>query len=266
MLASTLTTVAVFPPIVLVTGEAGQLFVDIGIGLSASVLFSLFAALTLVPILSGLFLNRREAEKILQGMGNNSPAIDQLELASDQIIPNIQYRRVARKSFISRIFAWLNSFVTRISEMFLLFQRRLEQVLLNSVNWSLGIKRKGRRLVVLAIPITLIFVSLQLLPPADYLPEGNRNLILCLAEPFAGTSIPEAISLSEAARNFASQQPEVMRTLYIQRPGLKAIAACVKAELATGRTMDSMVGRFRQAGANFPGYPFMVPIRASIFR
>ncbi|MDJ0774924.1 MAG: efflux RND transporter permease subunit, partial [Mastigocoleus sp. MO_167.B18] len=48
MLASTLTTVAVFAPIILVTGEAGQLFFDIGIALSASVMFSLFAALTLV--------------------------------------------------------------------------------------------------------------------------------------------------------------------------------------------------------------------------
>lgn len=30
--------------------------------------------------------------------------------------------------------------------------------------------------------------------------------------------------------------------------------------------MDSMVARLRRAGANFPGYRFMVPIRASIFR
>ncbi len=258
MLASTLTTVAVFAPIVLVTGEAGQLFVDIGIGLSASVLFSLFAALTLVPMLSGLFLNRDEAENMLQGMGNNTTTINPLELASDRIILNPQRRKT--------IFAWLNLFVSRISQTFLFFQRRLEQILLKSVSWSLGRKRKGRRFVVLAIPITLIFVSFQLLPPVDYLPEGNRNLVLWLAEPFPGTSIPEAINLSEKPRNFVSQQPEVMRTLYIQRPGLKAIAAFVKPELATGNTMDSMVARLRRAGANFPGYRFMVPIRVSIFR
>ncbi|MDJ0737600.1 MAG: efflux RND transporter permease subunit [Nostocaceae cyanobacterium] len=266
MLASTLTTVAVFAPIVLVTGEAGQLFVDIGIGLSASVLFSLFAALTLVPMLSGLFLNREEAESMLQGMGNNITPIDPLELASDHIIPNPQHRKTTRKSLPSQIFAWLNSCVFRISQIFLAFQHRWEQILLKSVSWSLGRKRQGRRLVVLAIPVTLIFVSFQLLPPADYLPEGNRNLILWLAEPFPGTSIPEAISLSEEPRNFVSQQPEVMRTLYIQRPGLKAIAAFVKPELATGNTMESIVGRLRKAGGNFPGYRFMVPIRASIFR
>ena len=46
MLASTLTTVAVFAPIVLVTGEPGQLFFDLGIALSVSVIFSFFAALT----------------------------------------------------------------------------------------------------------------------------------------------------------------------------------------------------------------------------
>ena len=47
MLASTLTTVAVFAPIVLVTGEAGQLFFDIGIALIS--LGIIFLYLPLLP-------------------------------------------------------------------------------------------------------------------------------------------------------------------------------------------------------------------------
>ncbi|MDJ0900124.1 MAG: efflux RND transporter permease subunit [Xenococcus sp. MO_188.B8] len=235
MLASTLTTVAVFAPIILVTGEAGQLFFDIGLALSASVLFSLFAALTLIPMLAGLFLKRTEAEQMLAGgryRGGN----------------------------------WLGLAVTKTSAIFRLGQGKLENFLLKTVRWSLGKGKLNRRLLLLAFPIVLLVTSFQLLPPADYLPEGNRNIILWLAEPFPGTSIPEAVKLSQAPRDFISQQPEIMRTIYIHRAGLRAVAGFVEPKLATGNNLDDIVNRLRQAGANFPGYRFLVPRRISIFR
>ncbi len=256
MLASTLTTVAVFAPIVLVKGEAGQLFFDIGIGLSASVLFSLFAALTLVPMLSGLFLNQAEAQRILQGMGNNQH--NSINLPS--------HNNYSASSAFSAVQNLLQNLITKISQIFLFFQRKFENFLLATVNWSIGAGRKGRRLIVLAIPITLLFISIQLLPPADYLPEGNRNLILWLAEPFPGTSIPEAIKLSQGARDFVSEQPEVMRSLYVHRNGLRAIAAFVKPEESTGNKLDEIVDRFKKQSSNFPGYRFLIPRRVSIFR
>jgi len=49
VLASTLTTVLVFAPIVFITLEAGQLYSDIAIGVSASILASMLVAITLVP-------------------------------------------------------------------------------------------------------------------------------------------------------------------------------------------------------------------------
>ncbi|AFY56898.1 cation/multidrug efflux pump [Rivularia sp. PCC 7116] len=294
MLASTLTTIAVFAPIVLVQGEAGQLFFDIGIGLSASVLFSLFAALTLVPMLSGLFLNQAEAQRILQGMGNNGAGsreqgtggerrnnqqIDSLLIASDQIIPNPTNTSPRSKGhpspyqgegkgvrFFRNGFLAIQNLITKVSQIFLFFQRRFENFLLATVSWSIGVGRKGRRLIVLAIPVTLLFISFQLLPPADYLPEGNRNLILWLAQPFPGTSIPEAIKLSQGPRDFVSEQPEIMRSLYVHRNGLRAIAAFVEPEQATGNKLDEIVDRFRKQGGNFPGYRFLVPRRVSIFR
>lgn len=235
MLASTLTTVAVFAPIILVTGEAGQLFFDIGIALSASVLFSLFTAITLVPMLAGLFLKRSEAEQMLAGgeyRGGN----------------------------------WLERRIAQTSMVFRGFQGKLEAFLLKTVRHTLGKSKKKQRLVVLATPLLLLLISIQLLPPADYLPEGNRNLILWLAEPFPGTSIPEAVKLSAEARNFVAQQPEVMRTLYVHRPGRRIIAAFVKPELATGNNLDSLVERLRSKSNDYPGYRFLVPIRISIFR
>ncbi|MBE9059511.1 efflux RND transporter permease subunit [cf. Phormidesmis sp. LEGE 11477] len=234
MLASTLTTVAVFAPIVLVTGEAGQLFFDIGIALSASVLFSLFAALTLIPMLAGLFLSRSEAEQMLSGgeyRGGN----------------------------------WLERTVAQTSAVFRHFQGRLEQFILKTVQWSIGRGKLKRRLIVLSLPVVLLFASFLLLPPADYLPEGNRNMIIWLAEPFPGTSIPEGIELSQAPRDFMSAQPEILHTVSVHRSSDRFIGGFLKSEETTSNKLDNLVSLLGAKSSDFPGYRFLVPIRASIF-
>ena len=58
VLASTLTTVAVFLPIVFVQEEAGQLFRDIAIAISSAVLLSLVVSITGIPTLSAKILGR----------------------------------------------------------------------------------------------------------------------------------------------------------------------------------------------------------------
>ncbi len=66
VLASTLTTVAVFLPIVFVKEEAGQLFRDIAIAISSSVVLSLIVSITVIPALSAKILGRvvrKESEK-----------------------------------------------------------------------------------------------------------------------------------------------------------------------------------------------------------
>jgi multidrug efflux pump subunit AcrB len=52
VLASTLTTVLVFVPIVFIQQEAGQLYSDIAIAVSASILVSMLVAITLIPTVS----------------------------------------------------------------------------------------------------------------------------------------------------------------------------------------------------------------------
>lgn len=59
ILASTLTTVAVFVPILFVQQEAGQLFRDIAIAISVAVFLSLVVSLTVVPMLSARILSLR---------------------------------------------------------------------------------------------------------------------------------------------------------------------------------------------------------------
>ena len=57
VLASTLTTIFVFLPIVFIKEEAGQLYSDIAIAISASILMSMIVAITLVPAAAGRFLS-----------------------------------------------------------------------------------------------------------------------------------------------------------------------------------------------------------------
>jgi hydrophobic/amphiphilic exporter-1 (mainly G- bacteria), HAE1 family len=59
LVASTLTTVAVFLPILFVAQEAGQLFRDIAIAISAAVLLSLLASITVVPMLAARLASAR---------------------------------------------------------------------------------------------------------------------------------------------------------------------------------------------------------------
>ncbi len=72
VLASTLTTVCVFLPVIFIREETGQLYSDIAIAISASILMSMLVAITLVPAASGRFLsvprqNRRQ--RLLDRMG-----------------------------------------------------------------------------------------------------------------------------------------------------------------------------------------------------
>ena len=62
VLASTLTTIAVFLPILFVQEEAGQLFRDIALAISCAVGLSLLVAMTVIPSLSGRLLGGGEKD------------------------------------------------------------------------------------------------------------------------------------------------------------------------------------------------------------
>jgi len=69
VIASTLTTVAVFMPIVFVQGVAGQLFHDQAMTVTCSLLASLLVAVTLIPMLSSLGVGERLKQQAKQSSG-----------------------------------------------------------------------------------------------------------------------------------------------------------------------------------------------------
>lgn len=62
VMATTFTLVAVFVPVGMMNGLVGQFFKEFGITVAASVLVSLFVALTLTPMLSAKYLDRAEVK------------------------------------------------------------------------------------------------------------------------------------------------------------------------------------------------------------
>ena len=70
VLASTLTTIAVFIPIAFIEEEAGQLFGDIAIAISCAVGLSLIVAITVIPSLSAKILRAVDPEQSRRGLHN----------------------------------------------------------------------------------------------------------------------------------------------------------------------------------------------------
>lgn len=73
LLASTLTTVAIFLPIVFVEDEAGQLFRDIAIAVSCSVVLSLIVAISVIPSLANKILGgNKQRGDVLAAWGDRA--------------------------------------------------------------------------------------------------------------------------------------------------------------------------------------------------
>jgi HAE1 family hydrophobic/amphiphilic exporter-1 len=79
VLASTLTTIAVFVPVVFIVGEVGQLFGDIAIAISCAVGLSLIVSITVIPSLSARILGTSSG---LSATGGHSDLWGGVALAS----------------------------------------------------------------------------------------------------------------------------------------------------------------------------------------
>jgi len=138
LLASTLTTAAVFVPILTIQEEAGQLFRDIALAIAVSVTLSLIVAITVVPSLCARVLRSRPA---------------------------------GPRNAFSR--AWENLFgVAPLCEWLVrLLGNSIHWLSTGWRAWSL------RPAIIAAMAFGSYYGSQRLSPPMDYLPPGNSNLV-----------------------------------------------------------------------------------------
>ncbi|MBT5940077.1 MAG: efflux RND transporter permease subunit [Rhodospirillaceae bacterium] len=142
VLVSSLTTVMVFIPILFMELEAGQLFRDIGVAISVSVILSLLVSVTLIPALSNRIF---ENDKFVGESSLRLPGID--------------------------------NFATAFTNFWLRFAGYV-------------VRRKIQALGVVCIITTAagLFAAIAM-PKLDYLPTGNRNLVIGFVQPPAGYNL-----------------------------------------------------------------------------
>lgn len=162
VLASTLTTLAVFVPVIFVQGQAGQLFRDIAIAISCAVALSLIISITVIPTAAARILSRRAA----RGTEDNA--------ASTGFGPRGLFGIVRLGAAANNLFA---------SAMRRLLTMRFSALI------RLGV-------VVLFVAGSLL-LSQRLLPDTEYLPNGNRNLIIAILLPPPGYNVDQMIRLGE---------------------------------------------------------------------
>jgi HAE1 family hydrophobic/amphiphilic exporter-1 len=186
VIAATLTTIAVFFPMVFISGIAGQLFRDQALTVTFALIFSLIVALTLIPMLAALGTGARYEES-----GEYSP-------------PSRFTRSVA---FVVRMFgiafvgiAWLARMIlwvpSRLLQAFFKFASKVYEPLLN---WSLR-----HRATVVTGAVAIFAATLLLVPRlgTELIPqlsqgEFNVDLRLSPGAPLAETD--RAIQVAHAA-------------------------------------------------------------------
>jgi len=142
VLVSSLTTVMVFIPILFMELEAGQLFRDIGVAISVSVILSLLVSVTLIPALSNRVFS---SEKFADGKSLRLPGID--------------------------------DFATGFTNFWIGFAGYV-------------VHRKVQALgVVCLMTVGAGLFAAVAMPKLDYLPTGNRNLVIGFVQSPAGYNL-----------------------------------------------------------------------------
>jgi len=155
--ASTLTTLAVFTPVLFVPGIAGELFKDMVLTIVISLTVSLLVALTLVPLLASRFLRIRKRKN---GRTNDS-----------QTVPNsrfINFQKWADR-IGAQILQWQNFYTKNLS-------------------WALA-----HRKTVIFSALGLFILSIIIIASlgGDFIPKNDMGFISIAVDRSSGTSLEE---------------------------------------------------------------------------
>jgi hydrophobic/amphiphilic exporter-1 (mainly G- bacteria), HAE1 family len=163
VVASTLTTIAVFLPVVFVEEEAGQLFQDIALAITGAVGLSLIVSMTLISTASARLLHRDPADS---ATASTSSAAG-----------------------LGSVAAVMSSFGGKFVGIIVGFNQFVQRGTL-------------RRLVVTLGLVGFSIVGTALLwPRVEYLPNGNRNLIFAILLPPPGYNLNQTMELGQTVES-----------------------------------------------------------------
>ncbi len=231
VLASTLTTIAVFVPIVFIEEQAGQLFRDIAIAISAGVGLSLLVSITVIPCLSARVLTTRNRQT-----GQNRSS-SRWKLLMDDLAD--RGHRMADRMGMNAV--KIGDFIYWTC---------------GSIRWRVGI--------VFGLTALAVGVTALLLPKAEYLPNGERNLIIGIVLPppgyntekfvRLGTSIESVLTPHWEARpgspeEAALEGPSIRNFFYVAR----GRSVFMGARTNDDAKIRELIPVFRKSFADIPG-------------
>ncbi len=171
--SSTLTTVAVFLPIGLVSGQTGELFRPFAMTVTIALLASLFVALTVVPVLASWFMRRRAA-------GDGSTATEDGDAAYAGGMPLASHESP---------------------------QTPLQRAYLPALRWALGHR------VVTIVLATLVFVATVGLAPrlkTDFLGSMGATTLRVVQELPAGAALEQTDAAAKKLEAILAAEPTVV--------------------------------------------------------
>ena len=156
ILASTLTTLAVFIPILFIKEEVGQLFQDIAVAISSAVTLAMVVSILVIPLLAKNLLHNKDLQTKPSGM-----LLSTFRNLFGLVPLALQFNRLV------------------VATLKLLFRSRWIQALL-----------------ILALTVIPIAGAWTMLPKTEYLPEGDQNVIFGMMIPPQGYNISEMHRIS----------------------------------------------------------------------
>lgn len=224
VLASTATTVAVFLPVIFIQEEAGQLFRDIAIAITASIFLSLIVSVSVIPTLFNLFYRSKA-----------------------KVSPEPENLNWLQRSYVGPLFS---------------------SAIMTCANFCM--KSVATRLLTIIVFTSFsVGVTAWLMPSAEYLPQGNRNLILNILIPPPGYSVEKLKSMGrhiydEAEPYFKEDGkdgfPQISRMFFVGADRITLFGGIGKHE-TRARELIPLFSRIMNA---IPGV-FGVSIQAGIF-
>jgi len=210
MLASTLTTLAVFVPIIFVKQETGQLFRDIAIALALVNVLSLVVTFTVTPMMAARFLKVHERARTPR---------------QARIVDLVTFGWLGRpiSSGFERLLVWLNRGALR------------------------------RIVTATGIVVASIAAAWLLMPPVDYLPQGNRNFIFGIVKTPPGLNLDDKTRMIEEIEARVLDMRQLENFFAVVRTEDPFVGAIFKREYSSVRQMQEGLAEFRSRTAGIPG-------------
>ncbi|HSG81613.1 MAG TPA: efflux RND transporter permease subunit, partial [Gemmatimonadota bacterium] len=225
--AATLTSIAVFFPMVFISGVAGQLFKDQALTVTFALLFSLVVAITLVPMLAAT------GGPVSAAPGQ--PADRPPGRVGRGLAAGLRFfRRVA--AAVSNGFAWVLSPGVHATQWAF---RAVERAYTPAIVWALA--HRGR---VLAASFAVLALTAALVPRlgTELIPQLAQGEFIVDLRMAPGTPLEQTDRAMAAAQLFAMDQGEVARTYAVTGTGNRLDANPTDAGENTGRLSITLQG------------------------